>query len=186
MNLVIVHGWLDMLRNFFERVLADACEELDLIEARRLAGEFASFEDYENGVDRPFVRIEVAARAVAYELVALVEGELHDLAHEPWLMSSTHKGPKNIFQLSRANPETLAKLRMVSDLPFDEVVALKTNRKTPRECIEQYSRLSTAASELTKTYRFLLAFVECDGPTGRGRHSRCPPHSTRTGRFVSG
>lgn len=124
MNLVIVHSCLDMLSDFFDRVTADAGRELDLIEARRLAGDFASFEDYENVVERPFVRIKIAARAVAYELVALVEGELHHLAHEPWLMSSSHKEPKNILQLSRMNHETLAKLRMVSDLPFGKIVAL--------------------------------------------------------------
>ena len=72
MNLVVVHMQLDMLSNFFERVTADAGQELHLIEERRLAGEFAYFEDYEHVVARPFARIEIAARAVAYELVAPV------------------------------------------------------------------------------------------------------------------
>lgn len=124
MNLVSVHTRLDMLANFFERVTVDACQELASIEDRRLAGDFASLEAYENAVDRPFARVDIAARAVAYEVVAFIEAELHRLAYEPWLKSATHKGPKNIFQLSRVNAETRTKLRMVSDLPFDEVVAL--------------------------------------------------------------
>lgn len=128
MNLVVVGIQLDLLSNFLDRVTAEAGQELASIEDRRLAGDFPSFGDYEHVVDRPFARIQIAARAVAYELVALVEGELHQLAHEPWLASSAHKGPKNVQQLSRVNPESLAKLRMVSDLPFDEVVAFVEHR----------------------------------------------------------
>ena len=128
MNLIIVQIQLDLLSNFLDRVTAEAGQELDSIEDRRLAGDFPSFGDYEQAIDFPLARIQIAARAVAYELVALVEGELHQLAREPWLASSAHKGPKNIQQLSRINPETLTKLRMVSDLPFDEVVALIVDR----------------------------------------------------------
>lgn len=124
MNLVIVQIQLDLLANFLDRVTAEAGQELDVIEERRLAGAFQSFSDYEHAVDYPVGRIRLAARAVAYELVALVESELHDLAHEPWLASSAHKGPKNILQVARVSPETLTQLRMVSDLPFDEVVKL--------------------------------------------------------------
>jgi hypothetical protein len=126
-NIVGLGIELEMLRQFLEHVVTEAGRELNSIEDQQLAGEFATFQDYEFAFDRPFARVAIAARSVAYELVALVEGELQHLAHEPWLASPGHKGPKNVFQLSRVNPETLTKLRMVSDLPFDEVVSLIEN-----------------------------------------------------------
>ena len=127
MNLVIVEAKLQLLGNFLDHVTAEAGQELALIEDRRLAGDLPSFSDYEDAVDRPFARIQIAARAVAYELVALVEDELHQLAHEPWLASSVHRGPKSIRELSPLNTETLTDLRTVSDLKFDQVVTLVEN-----------------------------------------------------------
>lgn len=124
MNLVIVQAQLSLLADFLDRVTAEVVQELSSIEERKLAGEFQSLDAYEHAVDYPFARIEIAARAVAYELVGLVESELHRLAHEPWLKSSMHKGPKNVQALARVNPEALTKLRMVSDLPFDQIVKL--------------------------------------------------------------
>lgn len=124
LNLVTIGIQLELLKNFFDRVTAEADSELSSIEERRLAGEFKSLGDLEQAVDYPIARTEIAVRAVAYELVALVEGELHELAHWPWLNSAAHKGPKNIQELSGVDAETLTKLRMVSDLPFDEIVKL--------------------------------------------------------------
>ncbi|HSE57487.1 MAG TPA: hypothetical protein VLA99_02180 [Nitrospiraceae bacterium] len=123
-NLVTIGIQLKLLKNFLNCVSVEADRELSSIEERRLAGEFQSLGDLEQAVDYPIARIEIAARAIAYELVALVEGELHRLAHGPWLNSTVHKGPKNIQELLDVNPETLTKLGMVSDLPFDEIVKL--------------------------------------------------------------
>jgi hypothetical protein len=127
-NLVNVQIQLDLLSNFLDRGKAEVGQELTSIEERKLAGDFRTYEDYERAVDYPFARVEIGARAVAYELVALVESELHQLALEPWLASSAHKGPKNVQQLSRVNPEALTKLKMVSDLPFNEVLTLVEDR----------------------------------------------------------
>jgi hypothetical protein len=131
---------LELLRNFLDCVSAEADRELSSIEEQRLAGEFRSLGDYERAIDYPIARIEIAARAVAYELVALVEGELHQLAHGPWINSVAYKGPKNIQGLSDVKPETLAKLKMVSDLPFDTIVELiETNSGLNLRTIEGWS-----------------------------------------------
>ncbi|MGH7181849.1 MAG: hypothetical protein ACREJN_07730 [Nitrospiraceae bacterium] len=127
MNIVGLGMDLALLTNFLDHVVTEASQEVNSIEDRRLAGKFASFEDYEGAVDLPFARVAIASRSVSYELVALVEAELQSLAYEPWLASSRHKGPKNIFQLSHVNSEMLTKLRMVSDLPFDTVITLIEN-----------------------------------------------------------
>lgn len=139
-NLVTIGIQLELLRNFLDCVSAEADRELSSIEERRLAGEFRSLGDYERAIDYPIARVEIAARAVAYELVALVEGELHQLAHGPWVNSDTYKGPKNIQELSDVKPETLAKLKKVSDLPFDTIVKLiETNSGLNLRTIEGWS-----------------------------------------------
>ena len=78
MNLVIVLGQLSLLSDLLDRVSADAGQELQAIEERNAAGDYESFELYEAAEDTPFARLNSAARAVAYELVTLVESELHD------------------------------------------------------------------------------------------------------------
>jgi hypothetical protein len=52
--------------------------------------------DWESAADVPLALMDLTSRAVAYELVAIVEHRLHQLAHEPWLASPKFKGPKTI------------------------------------------------------------------------------------------
>lgn len=125
-NLVIVQAQLSLLTSFLDRVSTDAGQEIEAIETRNMDGAFDSLESYQAELDYPIARIDIAARAVAYELVALVESELHQLAHRPWLESPTHKGPKNLLELGEGGTET--KLRMVSDLGFGEIVKLIESR----------------------------------------------------------
>jgi hypothetical protein len=120
---VILSMRLDQLRNFPDHVVADAGKEFQSIEERRLDGEFDTFGDYEHAESVPAVRVGIAARAVGQELANLVESELHELAHIPWLHSNC-KGPKNLVELGENDPETL---RMVSDLRTDQVIGLINN-----------------------------------------------------------
>ncbi len=128
MNLVIIQGQLSLLANFLNRVSTDAGQELEAIDERNADGAYDSLESYQDALDYPLARLHIAARAVAYELVALVESELHQLAHQPWLESPTHKGPKNLLELAQAGATT--KLRTVSDLGFGEIVGLVESRLT--------------------------------------------------------
>jgi hypothetical protein len=125
-NLVIVQGQLSLLANFLDRVSTDAGRELKAIEERNVDGTFDSLESYQAALDYPLARLHIAARAVAYELVALVESELHQVAHQPWLEAPKHKGPKNLLELAEAGTDT--KLRMVSDLGFGEIAKLIESR----------------------------------------------------------
>jgi hypothetical protein len=125
-NLVVLQGQLSLLANFLDRVSTEAGQELEAVDERNADGAFDSLESYQDALDYPLARLDIAARALAYELVALVESELHQLAHQPWLESPTHKGPKNLLEL--ADTGTTAKLRTVSDLAFGEIVALVESR----------------------------------------------------------
>jgi len=124
MNMVIVTMTLGSLRDFLDHISADAGHELELIEERAQSGAFDTYDSYEAELSAPWERLQIAARAVQYELVALVERELHHLAHEPWLRSPKHKGPKTLFDLNEADVEALSTLRRVSDLQFPAVVDL--------------------------------------------------------------
>ena len=111
---------LALLRNFLDHVGADAAEELESIEERRINGVFETFEDHELAEGFPFARIEIASRAIEQELTNLVEGELHAVAVIPWL-SSNCKGPKSLWELGNNDPTTL---RMVSDLGLGRIIDL--------------------------------------------------------------
>lgn len=120
---VIVAATLQALRDFLDHISADAGSELASIEERALAGSFTAYESYEAELGVPLVRLEIGARAVQYELVALVEKELYTLAFGPWL-SSNHKGPKTIDDLDKIDSGSLSTLKSVSDLKFDGIKKL--------------------------------------------------------------
>lgn len=112
---------LESLRDFLRHVETANVNELEDIENRRLAGKFATFEDYDGERDLPFERIRIASRAVGQELVNFVEGLLHSLAHTPWLKSN-HKGPKTLYELEPG--QGLDTLKEVSNLKFGEIINL--------------------------------------------------------------
>jgi hypothetical protein len=120
-SMVIMTLTLASLRNFLDHVCAEAERELASINerVRREAFEGREFDD--GAFDAPLCRLEIAARAVQYELVALVETELHRSAHEPWLRSTKHRGPKTLLDLNQIGPQSLSTLKRVSDLPFGKI-----------------------------------------------------------------
>jgi len=120
----IVEFELCSLKNFLDSVINVAICEIDEIEKRNKDEAYPEFEDYEAAFDFPIARIDIACRAVLYELVALVETKLQYIADEPWSQSSKHKGPQNIFDSDRIDNESFSKVKMVSDLRFNDIVAL--------------------------------------------------------------
>lgn len=123
-SLIEVGYRISALRNFLDRVSADAIEELEEIKGRCGSGQIADYLDYEHQTDFPFARVEIATRAVAYEVVALVEAQLQALAEAPWRRSLKSTGLKRIADIPHPNPESLATLKVVSGLPFPEIVRL--------------------------------------------------------------
>ena len=115
---------LEFLQDFLEHTIRDVYTEWDDIEKRRENGDFSCFGDYERAMDFPLFREDIASRAILYELNALVESLLHAIARPLWLHSVSHKGPKQIQDLSSITAESLKTLKMVSDLPIDEIITL--------------------------------------------------------------
>jgi len=148
---------LRSLQDFLDHVSADAGRELDEIEKHNQDGMYLEFEDYEAALDPPFIRLEIASRAVLYELVALVETELQMFAYSPWLYSPKYKGPKSIIELNRIDEESLSKVKMVSDLRFNDIVAL----------IEGYYRINLNSlpkwKKVLEMRNMVNSFKHCQG-----------------------
>jgi|ERR1022692_442667 len=123
-RLVMVHITLEVLRNFLDHVAADAGQELEAVEERNESGAF-ELDDYEAALEEPLARMEIAARAVQYELLALVESQLYQLALTPWQRLPKNKDrPLGLLDLERINSGTLRAVRQISDEKFPSIVKL--------------------------------------------------------------
>ena len=141
MNPILIDCQLQSLKDFLGFVSEGAGREWDSIEHQRQAGEFTEYEDWDAASDRPFILVEIAIRAVAYELVALTESELHDLAHEPWIKLKK-KDTKDAFDQEGIRLNDLKHIKMASDLPFEKVLGLVQTRLSIRiEDVEGWAEI---------------------------------------------
>lgn len=106
---VILGIELEGIRNFLQSVVSEAGAEIQSILKKNDAGELEGEDDLENALYHPLIRQEIAARAVFYELNALIEHELQRSANLPWLESGK----------AAAWPS-----KMIEDLPYNRVVPL--------------------------------------------------------------
>jgi hypothetical protein len=72
---------LDFLRDFLDHVLKEAQEEIDKISTEHERGKFKTSDDYENALFFPPERCTLVVRTVYYEITAIIEHELQQLAH---------------------------------------------------------------------------------------------------------
>ena len=124
-----VDRWLEemtllFLEDFLDHIEKDVAAEWEEIERRKTAGEFVNYADYEDATNYPLVRLELGAKTVLYELNALVEYRLHSLAEPIWRESSRFAGLKSIAEAATAGPESLARLKMASDISIRKTIRL--------------------------------------------------------------
>jgi hypothetical protein len=122
-NHVILQIEIDAIKNFLECVDNEAGVEIRNVFARDESGEFEDVDDFENALYDPLMRQEIAARAVYYELNALIERELQRSAWRPWLESAKHRGLKTL-NWDNLTPDSIRSLKMIEDLKYPEVVRL--------------------------------------------------------------
>jgi hypothetical protein len=120
---VILKIEFDAIRNFLEHVNREALNEIETVLERNDASEFEDIDDFDNALYNPVVRQEIAARAIYYELNAIIEHELQKSVHSPWLESTRHRGLKGL-DLNNLTTDSIRSLKMIEDLPFREVVEL--------------------------------------------------------------
>jgi len=111
---VVLRIRLEAIQNFLEHVKIEAETEIQSVLARNESGEFQELDDLDNALHTPIARQEIAARAVYYELNALIEHELQRSAHLAWLESNRHPGAKgfDLNDLSAVSVESLKMIRM--------------------------------------------------------------------------
>lgn len=122
-NNILLRIELDAIRDFLEHVDIDAGAEIRDVFARNDQGEYEDIDDFENALFNPLMRQEIAARAVYYELNALIERELQYSAHPPWLESNKHRGPKSL-DWNNLTLDSIRSLKIVQDLSYKEIVKL--------------------------------------------------------------
>lgn len=122
-NYLVLQIRLDAIRNFLGHVKNEAESEIQAVLARNESGEFQELDDLDNALFHPIARQEIAARAVFYELNALIEHELQESAHLPWLESDKHRGPKGL-DLTNLTVEAVQSLKMIEDVPFSNITKL--------------------------------------------------------------
>lgn len=122
-NYLVLQIRLDAIRNFLDHVKNDAESEIQTVLARNESGEFRELDDLDNALHHPIARQELAARAVYYELNALIEHELQVSAHVPWLESDRHRGPKGL-DLDNLTVKAFESLKMIQDVPFSDITRL--------------------------------------------------------------
>ena len=115
---------LNSIQSCLDHAISDLHREWNKIEKNNKRGKYRDYEDYESAQDLPIARLEIALRAVGYELVALVENYFHKFAHKGWRDSKKYKGPKSILDLEQINSSTLSRIIMVSDVSFGEVIKI--------------------------------------------------------------
>jgi len=85
-------------------------------------GEFEDLASLESALDYPVMRQEITSRAVYYEVNALIESELYEVARHPWLESDMYPGPKTLPELQGL--DDIRSLRMIQDVRFGQLVKL--------------------------------------------------------------
>jgi hypothetical protein len=122
-NFVILHLQLDTIKGFLEHVDEEASTEIRDVLARHELGEFEDEDEFDNALYSPLTRQEIAARAVYYEINALIERELQHSAHRSWLKSAKYRGPKQL-DFDALTLESVRSLKLISDLSFGDIVKL--------------------------------------------------------------
>lgn len=90
---------LHFLGDYLRKIDSSIAVEWGEIESRAENGEFEDFGDYESAMDYPLFRSQYAARTVMYELNAMVEGVLQNLADPFWQEQQNSEKIKSIYDL---------------------------------------------------------------------------------------
>jgi hypothetical protein len=111
---------LEAIKSFLDKTLVTADTEIAVICEQEEAGEFRNgIDDFANALFNPMQQEKIAIRAVFYEINALVEWHLQNLAIEAYANSDRHiKTPRFLGDVPA---QQISRIKFVSDLPFGEI-----------------------------------------------------------------
>ncbi|MFZ2410812.1 MAG: hypothetical protein WAW23_04500 [Candidatus Methanoperedens sp.] len=113
---------LEIIKDFLTKTLEAVDSETAIICKREESGEFHGLDDFSNALYAPMEREAIAIRAVFYEIYSLIEWELHNLAAEPYQLSTQNT----------STPRSATSIKFVYDMPIGKVQGL----------IERYYKIS--------------------------------------------
>lgn len=150
---------LGFIKNFLDHVIDESGKEYLVLQQKLEEGGFTDFGEWESASDYPFARQEIGARAVYYEINALIESELRDSARQAWMESSKYRGRKTL-DFTKPLPEAVRTLKTIYDLSLKDVIELiekKYNVKIDNlEGVEIFSEIR----ELVNAYKHRKGFVD--------------------------
>jgi len=122
-NIVGLDIELEAVKGFLDKTLAAVDSEIAIICEQEDAGKFRNgIDDFANALFVPMKQEEIAIKAVFYEINALVEWQLQNLAVEAYGNSDRHmKTPKFLGDVPA---DQIHRIKFVSDLPFGEICRL--------------------------------------------------------------
>jgi len=98
-SLLVLDIEIQAIKEFLTKALETVDTEVANIFNEEESGKFTGIDDFSNALSSPLAREAIAIRAVFYELNALVEWELGELARVPY-QSSKLKSPKSFADIS--------------------------------------------------------------------------------------
>jgi hypothetical protein len=114
---------LEAIKSFLDKTLTTVDTEIAVICAQEEAGEFRNgIDDFANALFNPMQQEKIAIKAVFYEINALVEWELQNLASEAYHNSNRiTKTPKSLLDVPM---DQISRIKLIWDLPFREICRL--------------------------------------------------------------
>jgi hypothetical protein len=122
-NYITLDIELGAIKGFLCKTLEGVDTEKATIFAKEEAGEFSGLDDLSNTLFNPMEREAIAIRAVLYEINALIEWEIGNIAIEAYSSSTKYKKTA-IFLRDVSSVEGASHIKFVWGLPFGEICRL--------------------------------------------------------------
>ena len=120
-NFLVLDIEIESIKKFLIKALETVDTEVASICNQEESGKFTGIDDFSNALFSPLAREAIAIRAVFYELNALVEWELVELARVPY-QSTKSKSPKSFADIKSL--DEVSRVKLVYDLPFNNICEL--------------------------------------------------------------
>src|SRR4030042_2759948 len=116
---------IQTIKEFLNTTLEANDVEIQIICNKEEAGEFTGVDDFSNALYFSLEREAITIRAVFYELNALVEWELQNIAGVAYQKSTKFKHPKSFTDISSL--DEVSRVKLVYYLPFNVICELIEN-----------------------------------------------------------
>ena len=119
-NFIVLDIEIESIKEFLSKNLVTIDTDVASIFKQEESGKFTGIDDFSNALFSPLAREAIAIRAVFYELNALIEWELGNLATVAY-HSARFKTPC----VNSSSSDNVSLIRLVYDQPFNKICKLR-------------------------------------------------------------